>query len=97
MPDNGPADADVVCACFNCLARGHESLLIARFYPARANSLDRDFDSVAELAPKASDFMRTGHEAINSCFDSQRGQAQDLVLDFVGDSNFAQRLLGRAG
>ena len=68
MPGDRPPDADVVCARFNCFARSHESFLIARFCPAWPNSLDGDFDSVAELAAKRFDFMRTGHDSIDSCF-----------------------------
>ena len=68
MSGDGPPDADVVCARLDCFARSHEPFLIARFGPAWSNSLDGDFDSVAEFAAKQFDFVRTGHDAIDSCF-----------------------------
>jgi len=97
MCSDGSADTDVVCACFDRLTRSHESLLIARFCPARANSLDRNLDFVSEFATKRFDFTRTGDDSMDSSFDAQSGKAQDLVFYCVGDSNFAQRLFARAG
>jgi hypothetical protein len=66
MPGDRPPDADVVCARLDCFARGHESFLIAWFCPGWPNSLDGDFDFVAELAAKLFDFVRTGYDAIDS-------------------------------
>src|SRR5258705_3550828 len=96
MPGNGPPDTDVVCSRFKCFARRQESFLIARFCPAWPNTLDGDFDSFAELAAQGFDFMRTRHDTIDPCCCAQLGQTNYLVVDGVGDSKFAQRLLGSA-
>src|SRR5437870_12490473 len=96
MGCDGSADADIVCSRFDCLSRGHEPFLIARFCPAWPNSLDSDFDSVAKLEAQRFDFTRTGNHSIDSCFCASSGQPEYLILDGVRDSNFAQRLFGLA-
>ena len=76
MRGNWPPDADVVCACFNRFAWSHEPFLIARFCPAWPNSLDGDFESVAELASQGFNFMRTGDESVYSCLCAYPGQTE---------------------
>src|ERR1043166_4614655 len=68
MLGDGPPNADVVCARLNCFPRSHESFLIARFCPTWPNSLNRDLDSVAQLAAKWFDFTGTGHDSIDPGF-----------------------------
>ena len=90
MCGDRPANTNIIRACFECLARSHESFLIARLRPGRTNSRHHDFDFVAEFAAKCFDFMRTGHNSIDFRFNAQFRQAQDLIFDVVGDSNFAE-------
>src|SRR5262245_23867800 len=97
MRGDWPADADVVCARFNCLARGHEPFLITRIRPVWPNSLDGDFESVAQLASQGFDFMWTGDDSVDSCLCAYPGQTDYLVFDVDRDSNLAQRLFSGAG
>ena len=53
MRGDWPTNADMICASVDCLARRHESFLIARLRPDRTNSLNDDFDLVAEFRPQA--------------------------------------------
>ena len=94
MPCYWSTNADVVRARFECLAWSHESLLIVRLRPAWANSLNRDLDLVAESRAQRSNFVRTGYDSIDSRFYAQFGESHDLIVDFAGDSNLAQRLFG---
>src|SRR5437762_3900698 len=89
-------NADVICASSKRLARRHESFLIARLGPTRANSLNSNFDFVADFRAELFDFMRTGYDSVDSSFNPQFGEAQDLVVHFAVDSDFAQRLFRRA-
>src|ERR1043166_9429738 len=96
MRSDWPANADVICTRFECLARRHESFLIARLCPGRANSLNSDLDFVAELRTQLLDFMRTDCNAVDSCCDTQPGESQNLFVHFAGYSDFAHRLFRRA-
>src|SRR6476619_3720893 len=97
MPGNGTPDTDVVCAGFKCFAGRQEPFLIARFCPAWPNSLDGDFESVAELVSQGFNFMRTGDESVYSCLCAYPGQTEYLMFDVVRDSNLTQGLFGGAG
>src|SRR5439155_2183668 len=59
-------NADVICASSKRLARRHESFLIARLGPTRANSLNSNFDFVADFRAELFDFMRTGYDSVDS-------------------------------
>ena len=97
MRGDWPPDPDVVGACFNRFAWSHEPFLIARFCPAWSNSLDGDFEFVAELASLGSNFNRTGDDSVYSCLCAYPGQTEYLMFDVVRDSNLTQRLFGGAG
>src|SRR5207237_5666127 len=96
MRRDRPANADIVRTSFKRLAGRHESFLIARLGPRRAHSLNSDFDFVAKFRAKLFDSMWTADNSVDSCFDTQPDEAQDLVVHFAGDSNLAQRLFSRA-
>src|SRR6516162_3295638 len=95
MRSNRAPNTDVICTSFERLARSHESLLVVRLRPAWTNPLNGDFDFVSKLCAQFFDFVRTCHDSICSLFGAQSGEAQDLLIDFGGDSDFAQRFFGR--
>jgi len=66
-----PANYQIVCAGFDCLARRHEPLLIARLRPTRPDSRNNDLNFVAEFAPQKSRFERAGNQTIDSGRDTQ--------------------------
>src|SRR6516225_1855687 len=92
MRSDRTPNADVICASFERFARRHESFLIARLGPGRADSLNSNFYFVAKFRTQLFDFMRTGHHSVDSCFDTQSGEAQDLVVHLGGNADFAQSL-----
>jgi len=65
--------------------------LIARLAQCGTDSLNGDFDFVAKFCSQLFDFMGTGHDSVDSYFDTQFGEPQDLVIHFAGDADFAQR------
>ena len=81
----------IVSTGFKCFARSHRSLLIARLGPGRSNPGDNNFDLVTEFTTKRCDFVRTGYNSIDSCFNAYLCQAQHLIIDFRRNSNFPQR------
>src|SRR6476620_12310067 len=92
MRSDRSANADIIRTRFQSLMRRRESFLIARLRPSRTNSLDSDFDFVAKFCTQLLDFMGTGYDSVDSCFDTQPDETQDLILNSVGDPDFAQRL-----
>ena len=70
MRGDRSTNADIIRARFESLARRHESFLVARLRPARANSLNHYFDFIAEFRPQSFDFMRAGYNSIDFCFDT---------------------------
>ena len=97
MRSDRSANADIIGAGFDRLAGRRESLLIARLRPSRTNPLNHDFDSARKFRAQLFNFMRTGHDSIDSCFDTQSGETQDLIINSVGDPDFTQRFWRRAG
>src|SRR6266446_7357884 len=68
MCGDRPTNADIICACFECLAWRHESFLVARLRPPRTDSLNDYLDFIGEFRAQCFDLMRTGHDSIDSCF-----------------------------
>src|ERR1051326_5184984 len=68
MRSDRASNAHVICASFKRLARRHESLLIARLRPNRANSLNSNFDFVAKLGTRLFDFIWGGPRPPASSF-----------------------------
>src|SRR5207244_5360962 len=93
MRSDRSANADIIGAGFDRLAGRRESLLIARLRPSRTNPLNHDFDSARKFCAQLFNFMWTGYDSVDSCFDTQSCEAQDLIVHFASDSDFTHRFL----
>src|SRR3954449_2934545 len=96
MCSDWSSDYEVIRAGIKSFDWSHYTFLIASDCPTWTDPRHNHLDFLPQLAANHFDFVRAGHNAIDSLFDTQPGEAQNLIVHCPGNADFAQRLFGRA-